>query len=530
MADLPVDGYIRVSRVGDREGESYISPDVQASAIARLAAEHGLQLVMHPAEENESGGSMDRPIFNRVMERIRAGESGGILVYTLDRFARDLVGGYTLLTEIAARGAVFASATEPQFDFVTATGRMFMQMQLMLAEYFRERTKENWAVAVQTAVSRGVHPAPYGAYGYDRVAGRLVPNDAAPFVVKAFRLRVDDRWTYGRIAEWLNEHAPPHIGSDGQERPWTGPSVQRMLARRVYLGEAFYGVQVNTTGRDPYVNPDAHDVLPGLDEDLWLAAQRPIHTHSKKRGDDSPEPLLQGMVRCAGCRYVMSAGYTGSEPYRRRQYRCRGRHVSGTCEARASVVADRLETYVEQLVCAQLDQRAGSFSAIPVDQSLEHAQARLAAARKALDEMRQDTAARQRLGARWLSWVEPYLDDVEAAERELAAIRARSALAVHGVTSEQYMTLSRGERRIVLADLVDVVMVRRVGGPRGPHAIPLNPDRVIVLWHGQAPADLPLRSRFANGVQPFPWPTVEHDPGPGVARLEQPPERDQPAV
>jgi hypothetical protein len=86
--ELPVDGYIRVSRVGDRSGESYISPDIQRNALEAWAAERGVELVVHEPEENVSGGTMDRPVFNRIMRRIRAKESGGIVVYKLDRFAR----------------------------------------------------------------------------------------------------------------------------------------------------------------------------------------------------------------------------------------------------------------------------------------------------------------------------------------------------------------------------------------------------------------------------------------------------------
>ena len=86
------------------------------------------------------------------------------------------------------------------------------------------------------------------------------------------------------------------------------------------------------------------------------------------------------------------------------------------------------------------------------------------------------------------------------------------------------------ERRLVLADLIDVVMVRSVGGPRGPHAIPLDERRVLVFWHGQGPAGLPQRSRFANGVEPFAWPAVEDDPGAGVALLEQARERRESTI
>jgi hypothetical protein len=56
--ELSVDGYIRVSRVGDRSGESYISPDVQRRALEAWAAERRVELVLHDPEENVSGATM----------------------------------------------------------------------------------------------------------------------------------------------------------------------------------------------------------------------------------------------------------------------------------------------------------------------------------------------------------------------------------------------------------------------------------------------------------------------------------------
>ena len=120
---------------------------------------------------------MDRPVFNRIMRRIRARESGGIVVYKLDRFARTLVGGLTTLGELTDQRALFASATEPLFDFTTADGRIFLQINLMMAEYFRERTKESWEASLTHAVGRGVHIAPDIPYGYVKGENkRLVPT------------------------------------------------------------------------------------------------------------------------------------------------------------------------------------------------------------------------------------------------------------------------------------------------------------------------------------------------------------------
>lgn len=511
---LPADSYIRVSRVGDRAGDSYISPDVQREANAACAERLGLALRENPPEENESGGTMDRPIFNAIMERIRNGESGGIIVYKLDRFARNLVGGYTALTEIAKSGAVFASASEPQFDFASANGRMMLQVHLMMAEYFRELTKDSWATSVERAVGRGVHPAPYGAYGYDRVSGRFLPNDEAPYALEAFRLRVEERWSYSAIAAWLNEHAPPRHYIDKANRkrtpPWTGPAVQRMMQRRVYVGEAFY--RAHRDGAEPIVNRTAHE--PIVPEPLFMAAQEPIHLHSKKR--NGAVALLQGIVRCAGCRYVMSPGTVGSKgktpPLA--VYRCRKQYVSGECPAPASISAARLEAYVEALLCAELDARAGHATGSPTTNELADAELELTAVRADLEAMRQDTDARRRLGTGWLAWIEPYLEREQAALERLAELQRRDADTTEGLTTDAYRSLPREERRRVLAAFIGAVMVRNVPGPRGRHTVPLDGNRIRILSVRSArAAEFPAKSRDAGFIAPWPWPEGEASAG-----------------
>src|SRR4051812_48590215 len=122
---LPLDGYVRVSRVGGREGEGFISPDVQEKAIREWATRNGVDVVVQPHELNVSGGTMDRPVFNTIMDRIRAGQSGGVVVYKLDRLARSLLGAVTTLEEIGRNDATFASATEPTLDYTSPSGRAF---------------------------------------------------------------------------------------------------------------------------------------------------------------------------------------------------------------------------------------------------------------------------------------------------------------------------------------------------------------------------------------------------------------------
>lgn len=492
----PIDGYIRVSRVGDRSGASYISPSIQRQALERWAEARSVELTLHDPEENVSGGSMNRPIFNDIMRRVHSGQSAGIAVYKLDRFARTLVGGLTTLRELNERGALFASVTEPMYDMTTADGRMVVQFSLMMAEYFRERATETWAASLTYAVGRGVHISPGLPYGYSKTADkRLVPNHAAPFAHRAYELRGIEGWPFQRIADWLNTEAPER----GDKRPWAAVSVERMLRRKVYLGVAHWGEAVN---------PDAHPAI--VSQELWDAAQRRIQVHSRTR-QAKEEALLHGIVRCASCRFQMSRALNTSGGYKRQYYRCRVHRVSGRCEHPASVRADAddgLEAFVERVVCEELDRQAERFASAQDSTELAQAIAEHDAAVADLNELRQDVTARRRLGDRWLSFLEPYLQAEEAMSARVALLRGQNAALVAGLTSHAYRSRSRGERAAILRQLIDVVFVRTTGGPRGRYAVPLDRDRVRILWRGQGPDDLP-RPNQASILLPWPWPEGE---------------------
>jgi hypothetical protein len=80
--------------------------------------------------------------------------------------------------------------------------------------------------------------------------------------------------------------------------------VARTLRRRVYLGLAHWGV---------HENRNAHPAL--VSEELWHAAQEKVHRYSKKRISEEIA-LLHGIVRCAGCRFLMSRALNTSGRHR----------------------------------------------------------------------------------------------------------------------------------------------------------------------------------------------------------------------
>jgi DNA invertase Pin-like site-specific DNA recombinase len=85
------DGYVRVSRRAGREGESFISPEVQRKKIADWAKLHEVEIVHWWEELDQSGAKLERPMFQQALARCEACETGGIVVARLDRFARSAV-------------------------------------------------------------------------------------------------------------------------------------------------------------------------------------------------------------------------------------------------------------------------------------------------------------------------------------------------------------------------------------------------------------------------------------------------------
>lgn len=439
---------------------------------------------------------MDRPVFNTIMERVRSGRSGGIVVYKFDRFARSLLGAISTLAELGQHGAVFASATEPDLDYSAPPGRMYLQMMFVFAEHTRSTLKESWATSQRLAVERGHHISPNGFLGYDQVDGRLVPNEASPAVVEAFRRRGQgEGWT--GIADWLNNAAPREDGRD-----WNGQAVQRLCSKRVYRGEASRYVDQDRDGRGAIVNKSAHPAL--VTEDEWQAAQMDPRLARPRKGD--PLPLLSGLIRCRGCRFGMSLG---RGPKGERMYRCRARHASERCSEPASVLAAMVERHVEGLLRRELARLV--TATVGVSHERDQARTVLADARADLDAFRHDTRAKRKLGDHlWHDTLDGHLEAVRQAGSALERLAGQSAAVKEGLTENHYLDLDVADRREVLGGFIDAIVVRRSRG-RGRNTDAIE-ARVRVLWRGQAPADLP-RSRVASEIVPFDFSEGEVEAG-----------------
>lgn len=464
-----MDGYIRVSRLNGRDGERFISSDVQRERIELAAKGAGAEIAEWFVDLDESGGKMDRPTFQLALERVEDGRSDGLVVAKLDRFARSVLHARQALERIEAAGGSVISA-EDGFDSSTPMGRFATTMIFALAELELERVRESWTTARVYAARRGVHMAKVPV-GYDRGDdGRLVPNNDAPTIAEAFRARGGGaNWT--QIARLLDERGVTP-GARKAAGHWATASVRTLLRNRVYLGEIRAG---------DVVNPRAHAPLVTLAE--FEAAQAGRGTSVAR----STEPaLLAGLLRCASCRHVMKPKKSTAGG---RVYRCSRDYSSGVCPAPATINASVVEPYAERLL---LD-RAAARTYRPERLTAEAEEAERDVARHDA-ELRAWVTDEEIAG---LMTRELYLEGLQARQQRLddATARRRSLFAKAAdnlpgplILRDLWPTLSRTERRRVLGAAFDALVVR----PNGRRPVT---ERVVALSRGEAPADLPGRGK-----------------------------------
>jgi DNA invertase Pin-like site-specific DNA recombinase len=139
-----MDGYIRVSRVMGREGDSYMSPSIQEDDIKRWAEARGVSLGKIAKDEDVSGGkAIAARGLGGLIDRIEAGVSSGVIVNHLDRFGRDALDAAIAIKRIHDAGGRLV-ATSTGTDSSQPDAKMILNFYFMMAEAYLDRTKASW--------------------------------------------------------------------------------------------------------------------------------------------------------------------------------------------------------------------------------------------------------------------------------------------------------------------------------------------------------------------------------------------------
>jgi site-specific DNA recombinase len=331
------------TRISTDEAHQPYSLSAQAERLASYIKSQPGWVLTREFTDQMSGALLERPGLQRALVEARAHRYDLLLVYRVDRLARNIRALAEILEELDQARVVFRSATEP-FDTATPGGRMFVQMLGVFAEFERATIVERVIAGMERKAATGAWlggPRPFG-YEPDRETGFLAPKeDEASLVRVMFDLYANKRLGSQAVASWLNRRG--HRTRAGN--PWGHTAVLTVLTNRVYVGE------ISFRGRH---HPAPHPPL--VDRDLFEAAQAVLAVRGEDlslRRSNGSDYLLTGLLRCERCGKRFVGAAAKGNRYRYAYYVCFSRQRYGSQECgQDRLRAEELEERVVESLLA----------------------------------------------------------------------------------------------------------------------------------------------------------------------------------
>jgi DNA invertase Pin-like site-specific DNA recombinase len=452
-------GYVRVSSVAGRDGESYRTVEQQKRRILELAAASGYSIVQWVVEEDVSGRKVkadgarfDRPAWDAAEELVLSGAMAAIVVYDLKRFGRKTEAMLATAARLLAAGGELIVGDLP-VDLRTPTGRAMLTVSSAFATLDGDVIAERFELSKRDAWTSGIYLAKRAPFGYrfadEELDRRLVVVELeAAIVVELFELRAaGGSWT--ELAELFEARTG---------RSSTRTSVRDLVHRRAYLGESPIG---GAFTRSP--NGHAAIVTPALFERAQRPSARWKATTTRERFDNRAKSMLAGIARCGTCGSKMSRTTAGTG---RAYYRC----ASRTCAGRASVLLEELDRHVEELVLEWAEpvvDEPVELESIGAELIDERRRELLAVVEAAKHELETFVVGSRGLSASLIAaGAAAREEDVELAVQELEAFDAANVDAVARSTvrttlAASWPGLDDLEKRELLSVVLDAVVVDR---------------------------------------------------------------------
>ena len=310
--------YARYSTDSQREE----SIEGQIRECTAYAEKNGFTVVKHYIDRAISAKTDNRPQFQQMIKDSERGIFDVIIVWKLDRFARNRYDSARYKTQLKRNGVKLVSATE-----VISAGPEGIILESVLegyAEYYSADLSEKVVRGMTENALKGIYNGGKVPFGYMIDDTRHYQADplTGPYVEKIFQKYADGA-TMTDIQDWLNQRGIKN--PSGGEMSYN--TIQRMLSSRRYIGELRL--------RD-VVQPNAIPAL--VSEELFNKVQEKLAKNKKAPARHKAEEsyLLTTKLYCGKCGALMfgesGVSHTG-KMYT--YYKCAAAKKKKTCDKKA---------------------------------------------------------------------------------------------------------------------------------------------------------------------------------------------------
>ncbi len=252
-----------------------------------FAERSGLRIVHEYIDRALTGTTDKRPEFLQMIEDSKRKGFQFVVVYQLDRFARNRYDSATYKAKLKKNGVRVLSAKENITD--DASGILIEGVLESMAEYYSaelsQKIKRGIAISASKCKFFG-GKVPLG-YKIDEKKDYVINEETAPIVRRMFEMLAGG-YNYAQIARYMNERGIP-TATGGK---WGKNSFNSIFSNRRYLGKyIFHGEEID--GGIPQL----------IDDGLFADVQKVLEKYAAapSRGKAKVEYLLSDKLICGKC-------------------------------------------------------------------------------------------------------------------------------------------------------------------------------------------------------------------------------------
>ncbi|MBO3077551.1 MULTISPECIES: cassette chromosome recombinase CcrB [Staphylococcaceae] len=352
MKKKRIGAYIRVST--ERQVEGY-SIDGQITQIEQFCQFNGYDLVDIYVDRGISGKSMNRPALQRMLQDAKNGKLDCVIVYKINRLARNTSDLLTIVEELHRQNVEFFSLSE-RMEVKNSTGKLLLNILASFSEFERNTILENIYTGQHQRALEGYYQGNL-PLGYNNIPDNkkdLMINQHEANIVKYIFESYAKGHGYRKIANALNHKG--YVTKKGN--PFSISAVTYILSNPFYIGKIQFAKYKDWNEKrrkglndNPVVADGKHS--PIISQELWdKVHSRMKQVSQKPQVHGKGTNLLTGIVHCPQCGAPMAASNTTNTlkdgtKKRIRYYSCSNFRNKGSkvCSAN-SVRADVIEKYV----------------------------------------------------------------------------------------------------------------------------------------------------------------------------------------
>ena len=298
------------------ENQSEASIEAQQKEIQRYAESNGLFIMRWYIDRAQSGTSDNRKEFREMIDDSKAREFSKVLVYQLDRFARNKEDHVIYKIDLRKNGVKVISIMERFED--TAEGKMMESLVEMYSAYYSQDLARKTIRGMKLNASKGLNNGGAPPYGY-KLVSRLdekgnpmfhnkghelrdlaIDADRAEAVKIMFNMTLNGK-KRSDIIDKLNMLG--YMRANG--KPFQGTSIDCILRNEKYTGTYIYNANRKKCIEDPYLEKDivrVENAVPQIiSKEVFDSVQKLLkqRVHSPRISEENY--LLTGKIFCGEC-------------------------------------------------------------------------------------------------------------------------------------------------------------------------------------------------------------------------------------